>query len=215
MPPEPPNRRTPVLAIVLLVVVEALAVAWALWWDVFVADYALTPLPVLALGIVWFPALVVTLLSLGVPMPRTARLVSVAVLAAVLVLPFVPWHPRKLFAQRLRSLDAGMTVDQVESVMGGYVRGMGAKWAVPDGPPPPVADADAAEDPADEAHLRRRVAAAQERYVPPGYGNAFERAHFSGPMTYRWNDRDGAYDSDFGIVRFDGGRVVKVEFLRD
>ena len=36
-----------------------------------------------------------------------------------------------------------------------------------------------------------------------------------GTLIYRWNDRDAAYDSDWGVVTIAAGRVVKVEFLPD
>jgi hypothetical protein len=34
-------------------------------------------------------------------------------------------------------------------------------------------------------------------------------------VIYRWNTTDGAYDSDWGRVEFEAGRVTKVEFLPD
>jgi len=37
----------------------------------------------------------------------------------------------------------------------------------------------------------------------------------SGTLVYRWNDTDGAYDSDWGIVTIAGGRVTEVVFLPD
>lgn len=36
-----------------------------------------------------------------------------------------------------------------------------------------------------------------------------------GTLLYRWNDRNGAYDSDWGVVTIAAGRVVRVEFLPD
>jgi len=36
-----------------------------------------------------------------------------------------------------------------------------------------------------------------------------------GALVYRWNDRDAAYDSDWGVVTIAAGRVVKIEFLPD
>lgn len=37
----------------------------------------------------------------------------------------------------------------------------------------------------------------------------------AGTRIYRWNDHDGAYDSDWGMVTFVAGRVSMVEFLPD
>lgn len=40
------------------------------------------------------------------------------------------------------------------------------------------------------------------------------RPHFTGPMIYRWSTR-AEYDSDWGLVEFVAGKVVKVQFLPD
>jgi hypothetical protein len=111
----------------------------------------------------------------------------VAALAALVTLIFMPWHPRKRFVRDLYSLDSGMTVDEVEAVMGGYMKGAGKKWVVP---------GDSAASTAG-----------------PAFPAGDERAHATGTMTYRWDDSD--YDSDWGQVTFADGRVVKVEFLPD
>jgi hypothetical protein len=49
----------------------------------------------------------------------------------------------------------------------------------------------------------------------PDYPEGAERAHATGTMYYRWNSTDGAYDSDWGRVDFEDGRVTKTEFLPD
>jgi hypothetical protein len=111
----------------------------------------------------------------------------VAALAALVTLIFMPWHPRKRFVRDLYSLDGGMTVDEVEAVMSGYMKGAGKKWVVPD--------------------------VSEASVVAPAYPAGDERAHATGTMTYRWDDSD--YDSDWGQVTFADGRVVNVQFLPD
>jgi hypothetical protein len=144
---------------------------------------------------------------------RSARMKAAyaATTALLVVLAFVGWHPRKRFVHDLDSLTPGMTVDEVEAVMGRYLKGAGAKWTVPDGPAPPVLGPGEAPSPETEAAARR----AQESYEPPAYPTGAERAHVTGTMTYRWCDDDWAYDSDWGCVTFKDGRVVSVAFYPD
>ena len=42
-----------------------------------------------------------------------------------------------------------------------------------------------------------------------------DRESWTGTLTFRWNDTDWQYDSDWGQVRFENGKVVSVEFLPD
>ena len=51
--------------------------------------------------------------------------------------------------------------------------------------------------------------------VAPAYPEGEARTHAAFTMYYRWNATDGAYDSDWGRVDFEGGRVKDVEFLPD
>jgi len=34
-------------------------------------------------------------------------------------------------------------------------------------------------------------------------------------VVYRWYDKDGDFDSDWGVVRFKDGKVVDVDFMPD
>jgi len=49
----------------------------------------------------------------------------------------------------------------------------------------------------------------------PAYPEGEARKHATFTMYYRWNATDGAYDSDWGRVDFEAGRVKDVEFLPD
>src|SRR4051812_24822918 len=113
----------------------------------------------------------------------------------------MPWHPRKRFVHDLFSVSPGMSVDDVERIMGGYMKGQGRKWVVPPGAAPLLR---APGEPVD-AGAAVRAEAARAAYVPPDYPAGQERAHATGTMTYRWSD-DAAYDSDFGQVQFRDGR---------
>ncbi len=106
-----------------------------------------------------------------------------------------------------------MTVDEVERVMGRYMKGAGSAWALPPGPAPAVLAPDG--DRTDIEDWRARGRAAQEAYVPPQYPGGDERGHATGTMIYRWNDLDAAYNADRGIVTFADGRVTDVDFVPD
>jgi hypothetical protein len=130
---------------------------------------------VACLGVLSLPALGFVVVS------RRRWMLVASVLAAALVVAMLasPWHSRKRFIWDLYSVQTGMTVDEVEAIMGRYTKGAGKKWG--------------------------QSAAA----FPEGE----ERDRATGIMTYRWNDSD--YDSDWGQVKFEQGRVVGVEFLPD
>jgi hypothetical protein len=116
--------------------------------------------------------------------------------AFLFLLFLVPWTPRKRFVSDLHSVQPGMTIEETESIMGSYLRGPGAKW---------------------------HAAAAAARISTSGGAASAAAVHSDGDdptrasrtVTYRWNDTDGAYDSDWGCVTFEDGRVVSVEFLAD
>jgi hypothetical protein len=192
-----------------LVLLAAPAV-FAVQLDVFAASTpdAWRHLIVVAFGAsLALPALAIALYT----RTRGMRITWLATWAVLLVVVFVPWHPRKRFASDLFSIEPGMTVDEVEAVLRGYMKGRGRKWVVPDGSPPPCLGPGETPDPDVEARVRR----AQEAYVAPRYPTGDERADATGTMTYRWNDSDEAYDSDWGVVTFEHGRVVSVEFMPD
>lgn len=186
------------------VALSAAFVAVALFFDVFGAGR----MPLLTLGIAavfGLPALTGAALSRR----RWAKIACAVAWIAVIVLVLTPWHPRKRFVRDLDSVRPGMTVDEVEAILGKYVKGSG--WAVPAGPPPPVRGPD---DPVDE-DAARRASEAQAAYESPAYPAGDARAHATGTMTYRWCTTGAAFNADWGQVTFEDGRVVQVEFLPD
>jgi len=117
---------------------------------------------------------------------------------AVLV---IPWdalfeNSRRRFLADLYSIEPGMTLEQVEGVMEGYMKGTG--WpAAPEG------------------------LEGATTLTLPGSGETYETRDTDDGMeivdsvTYRHSNA-GAYNSDWGIVTFDEqGRVTKVTFSPD
>jgi hypothetical protein len=182
-----PGRFRAVLAALFAVFLVPF-VWFALEFDVFAAGNGPAQARAFQIGLA-FAASAPALAVVWVCRRRWMTNTYVATCAVLLVLVFVPWHPRKRFVWDLHSVEPGMTVDEVEGVMGRYMKGAGKKWAVP--------------------------GVSEASVVAPAYPAGDERAHATGTMTYRWNDSDGAYDSDWGQVTFADGRVVNVQFLAD
>ena len=203
------SRIVQVLGWVVFGVVVMIAVAWVVVLDLFVAAAWLQPIGwALALA----PVTLLTLLSLTHlyrTKPKAKWGTCGAFLLSVLVV-LVPWNPRKRFVHDLFSVRAGMSVDEVEAVMVGYMKGAGAKWQTPQGSAPPVRGPD---DPRDAA-AAERARAAFATYREPEYPAGEGRLHVTGTMTYRWST-DAKYDADWGQVGFVDGKVAKVEFLPD
>ena len=81
--------------------------------------------------------------ALGILVARRRGWMLVAyalAVAAVIAVLMSPWHPRKRFVWDLHSVQPGMTVDEVEAILGQYPKGAGKKWGgsgtadYPDGP---------------------------------------------------------------------------------
>jgi len=203
------SRIAPVVGWVVYGLVATIAVGWVVALDVLVAASWLHPIG-------WALALApVTILVLVSPTPlhRTkpkAKWVSSGALLLSVLVVLVPWNPRKRFVHDVFSVRAGMSVDEVEAVMVGYIKGVGAKWQIPQGPDPLVRGPDDPED----AAAAERARAAFDTYREPECPAGEDRLHVTGTMTYRWST-DANYDADWGQVEFVDGKVVKVEFLPD
>jgi hypothetical protein len=122
----------------------------------------------------------------------------------------VPWNERKRFVHDVFSVRVGMSVDEVEAVMGGYIKGAGAAWHLPQAPDPRVRHA---YDPADAAAVEL-AQARFDSYRAADYPTDVDRHYFTGTMTYRWSER-AAFNADWGPIEFVAGRVVNVNFMPD
>ena len=202
---DPTTSRTAPTSSVGAIVVAVLAVAslaWALAVDMIAGGAGQHLVGwTLAVGPVVLVCLA-TWLPFGPVARRPRVLAALAVLLAVLLVA-VPWNPRKRFVYTVLSLQPGMTVDEVETVMAGYPKGPGQKWQLP-----------AADDRWESSGRTADAADPDPGYREPGFGKPGQRAYFTGPMVYRWSTA-AAYDSDFGLVEFYAGKVVGVQFLPD
>ncbi len=119
-----------------------------------------------------------------------------AFILSLLLLHFVDWSTRKPFLRDFRRVEVGMTMGEVETIMGGYMKGTG--WRFPRGPAPKVTGPGQPEPD-------------MSVYGDPDDWPEFE---LEDAITYRHSEL-GAYNSDWGVVRFKDGMVVATEFLRD
>lgn len=203
------SRTSRTVGSIVLAASTAIAVAWVVAFDLLVAASWLSPIGwVLALAPVTILALL-SLMPLDRTKPSTRGMSWGAFLLGVLVV-LVPWNPRKRFVHDVFSVRAGMSFDEVEAVMAGYIRGAGAQWQFPQSPAPRVREPGDPEDAAGAERARAVV----DAYREPEDLDDEERRHFTGNMIYRWST-SAEYNADWGQVAFRNGRVVKVEFLPD
>jgi hypothetical protein len=194
-----------VAAWVALVAAGVAAVAWVVLLDLVGGDAWLGPAVSLA------PAALLALLTV-MPFETSpaAKWLCRGAFVASVVVAYVPWNPRKHFVRDVFSVRAGMSVDEVEAILGGYIKGAGPQWPLPEAPDPIVRGLDEPHRPTATEHARAAAAAYREPQYPAGA----ERRHVTGIMTYRWST-EPAHNADWGQVHFVDGKVVKVEFLPD
>lgn len=201
-------RRGDVVELRIVAVLAALAVTWivALEW-LFAAAWSSAA----GLALAMAPAM---LLVLFVATPAFANKTPVrwvacrGFLLGVLVV-LVPWHERKRFVHDVYTVRLGMSVDDVDAILGGYTQGAGAAWQLPAQDPRVRAPG----EPEDAAWVEAaRAAFAADR--APDYPQGVERDYFTGTRIYRWSERP-AYNADWGAIAFVAGKVVEVRFLPD
>jgi len=115
---------------------------------------------------------------------------------SLLVLYLVPWNYRKPFLRDFDKVEIGMTVAEVDAIMGEYMQGTG--WRIPPGSASPTGQLTevssgitlaTSNSPAGELVIRDSI-------------------------TYR-HSNDGAFNSDWGVVKFKNGRVIGKRFMPD
>lgn len=109
----------------------------ALLERVAVVTWDALPLALVIPAVLAAPALV----AAAATRRRRAVAVWAVGLSAVLALYVLPWHPRKQFVWDLYSIRPGMSVAEVEAVMGGYIKGAGRKWGGDGGAAYPAGEA--------------------------------------------------------------------------
>jgi hypothetical protein len=116
---------------------------------------------------------------------------------ALLTLYAVPWNSRKPFLRDLDRIREGMSREEVERIMAGYIRGTG--W-----PASPFEDGNP---------VGSVVEAPSGERIPCRVSDSGELA-IEGAMVFRHSE-EPAYDSDWGVIHFRDGRVVAVRFMPD
>ena len=134
------------------------------------------------------------LLRRGPTPGQIIRVTALLFLCAVMaVLYFGDWTSRKPFLRDLDRVKVGMNQSEVMSIMGRYMQGTG--W-------PALGDSPG-------------------KLVDSGNGNTFESdISPSGELTIKdsivfRHSNEGSFNSDWGIVSFSDGKVVRVEFSPD
>jgi len=120
----------------------------------------------------------------------------VALLLALVILYLVPWNSRKPFLRDLEKVKTGMTVAEVEAIMGGYMKGTG--W-------PAMPDSGSSTGQLTEVGSGITMSTSNS---PSG------ELVIQDSITYR-HSNDGAFNSDWGIVTFKDGKVVARTFMPD
>lgn len=119
-------------------------------------------------------------------------------LFAIAMLWLIPLGSRQPFLSDLSSVQPGMTRAQVKAIMGQYMQGTG--W-----PANPFSSSDGSTDSLTEIGSDS---------IYQTKNNAQGEMEIVDSLVYRHSD-DGAYNADWGVIRFKNGRVVSVEFMPD
>jgi hypothetical protein len=136
------------------------------------------------------------------PVPVRSQLGRIGVLAAVIAivttLYFVDWTSRKPFLRDLAGVHVGMTEAEVRQIMGRYMEGTG--WPAPPDSFP------------SDAPSTLTIGGSGMQYSIETSPSGEIVVHDS--VVFR-HSNDGAFNSDWGIVSFSSGTVVRVEFSPD
>ncbi len=129
-------------------------------------------------------------------LPYRSLVIPIVAIAFAWLLYFVPWSARKQFVKDLYCIRSGMNEEQVREIMSGYMEGTG--W--------PAVYGGETEG---EGTLND-LGSGTSRSTTSVDGNLA----IKDSIVFRHSD-EGAYNSDWGIVTFENGRVVGVDFSPD
>ncbi len=146
-----------------------------------------------AVTVAFIPAIGI---ALELHLPRRTVVVPLVGISFAWVLFLVPWNSRKPFLNDLYRIRPGMNEAQVRKIMGQYMEGTG--WPAVYG-----------EDGPGERSLTGLGSGGSDSPTEPD-----DQLVIQNPVVFRHSD-DGAYNADWGIVKFEGGHVVSVDFSRD
>lgn len=179
-------------SLLTVAVLSLMAVALASLFEIGAAVCASAPV-FAAYGFLWTLILLPFLLR----RPSIAKYAFyVLLMISLAILYFVPWNSRKPFLRDLERVQIGMTVAEVESIMGEYLKGTG--WPALPG-----------------------TASSNGQLMEVGSGITMTTSDsFSGELAiedsivYR-HSIGGAFNSDWGVVMFKEARVVRKTFMPD
>lgn len=122
-----------------------------------------------------------------------------ALVASLLILYVVPWNSRKPFLRDLEKVEVGMTMADVETIMGRYMKGTEwPAWALSASPTGQPTEVGSGTTMSTFDSLSRELVRRDSTFS----------------MTYR-HSTDGAFNSDWGVLKFKEGRVIAKKFLPD
>ena len=190
--PPPVLRRTPLPLVALRLLAGLLA---SMGLAAFAFSELLLGFPVGALLYAVLAALFAFALLRGRPLVAQLGRVTILLVLwlAIAELFLVEWTSRKPFLRRLDRIELGMDEAQVRRIMDGYMLGTGIPTLRP--------GAGAIIDSSSGVEYPTNNVAGGEMVI-------------QGALVFR-HSNDGAFNCDWGIVRFHDGRVVDVSFSPD
>ncbi len=172
--------------------ISLFAVAFAAFWEVGVAVCA-SALIFALYGLFW----TLILLPLLLRKASVSKYGIYALLVVSLVaLYVVPWNSRKSFLRDFSEIRIGMTVSEVELIMGNSIRGTG--W-------PTLPSSVSSTQTPMESGLDPTI-----QTVNQPHGDL----EIQDSIVYR-HSNEGAFNSDWGVVQFKDGKVTNKVFLPD
>jgi hypothetical protein len=185
-------------SVLAVAVISVIAIIFAAFWEMGLATCASATF-FAGYGLFWTVILIPLLLWRASVLKFACYALLILSLA---VLYFVPWNSRKPFLRDFEKVCVGMTVSEVEAIMGDYIKGTG--W------------------PAIPEELRKNgVTSSSGTLTEAGSGITMTTSispsgelEIQDSITYR-HSNEGAFNSDWAVVKFEDGKVVSKVFMPD